>query len=180
MEYKKRNIKLFLISGIAGSGKTKTSEYIKKYYDKKDTIIISFGHYIKDYVMRISNWDGREDTKPRDLLQKIGIELIKNKIDKKLFINRIIEDIEIFSYFYDIIIVNDVRLIDEIVSLKEKYKKSISIRITRDNYDNGLTNNQKKHITETNLNDFESFDYYIKNNGDDTIKYQLNEILGRI
>ena len=77
----------------------------KNYYKDKKTIIISFGYYIKDYAKRVSDWDGREETKPRELLQQLGIELIKNKIDDKLFINRIIEDIEIFSYFYDIIIV---------------------------------------------------------------------------
>ena len=164
MKFIKRNPKLFIISGKARSGKNEISKIIEKYYNNKKVISISFGYYIKDYAKRVSDWDGREETKPRELLQQLGIELIKNKINNKLFINRILEDIEIFSYFYDIIVVNDARLIDEIEILKEKYPKSISIRVIRDNYDNKLTIDQKNHLTEIDLDNYNSFDYIIKNN----------------
>lgn len=166
MEFIKKNPKIFILSGKARSGKGEVSRIIKNYYKDKKTIIISFGYYIKDYAKRVSDWDGREETKPRELLQQLGIELIKNKIDDKLFINRIIEDIEIFSYFYDIIIVNDARLIEEIETLKEKYSNSICIRIFRNNSDNGLTIEQKNHITETSLDNYNHFNYKIKNNDD--------------
>ena len=86
MEFKKRNIKLFVLSGKARSGKDTAYELIKEYYKDKKTIDVSFGHYIKDYVKRVSDWDGREETKPRELLQNLGIELVKNQIDDKLFI----------------------------------------------------------------------------------------------
>lgn len=163
MQFIKNKVKIIILSGIARSGKNEVSKMIKKYYENKKTISISFGHYIKDYAKRVSNWDGSEDTKPRELLQQLGIELVKNKIDDKLFIRRILEDIEIFSYFYDIIVVNDARLIDEIEILKQKYPDSISIRIIRNNFDNGLTLDQKNHITETNLDNYDKFDYVINN-----------------
>ena len=178
MEFIKRDIKLFILSGKARSGKDSVAKIIKDYYKDKDTIVISFGHYIKDYVKRISNWDGDETTKPRALLQNIGIELIKNKIDNKLFINRILEDIEVFSYFYDIIIIDDVRLIDEIESLKEIFKNSISIRINRDNFDNGLTEVEKKHITETDLDNYNNFDYKLDN--DESLIEKVNNILKEV
>ena len=164
MEFIKRNPKLFIISGKARSGKNEVSKIIEKYYSNKKVITISFGHYIKDYAKRVSDWDGNEDTKPRELLQQLGIELIRNKINNKLFINRILEDIEIFAYFYDIIVVNDTRLIDEIQILKEKYPNSISIRVIRDNYDNKLTIDQKNHLTEIGLDNYNNFDYIVKNN----------------
>ena len=75
MEFVKRNPKIFILSGIARSGKDTVAKIIKDYYKEKDTIIISFGHYIKDYVKRVSDWDGSEETKPRDFLQQLGIEL---------------------------------------------------------------------------------------------------------
>ena len=178
MEFIKRDIKLFILSGKARSGKDTVANIIKDYYKDKDTIIISFGHYIKDYAKRVSNWDGDETTKPRALLQNIGIELIKNKIDNKLFINRILEDIEVFSYFYDIIIIDDVRLIDEIESLKEIFKNSISIRINRDNFDNGLTEVEKKHITETDLDNYNNFDYKLDN--DESLIEKVNNILKEV
>lgn len=166
MEFKKRKFKLFILSGKARSGKDTVAKAIENYYKDKKCITISFGHYIKDYAKRISNWDGSEDTKPRELLQQLGIELIKEKIDNKLFINRILEDIEVFSYFYDIIIVDDARLLDEIVTLKGKYENSITVRIIRNNYDNGLTDNQKHHLTEIDLDNYNKFDYEIINNND--------------
>ena len=163
MEFIKRNPKIFIISGKARSGKNEVSRIIEKYYSNKKVITISFGHYIKDYAKRVSDWDGSEETKPRELLQQLGIELIKNKINNKLFINRILEDIEIFSYFYDIIVVNDARLIDEIENLKAHYPNSISIRIVRNNYDNKLTIDQQNHLTEVGLDDYNNFDYVIYN-----------------
>ena len=96
----------------------------------------------KNYIKKIY---GNFLEKPRDILQEMGIDLIKNKIDDKLLINRIIQDILVFSYFYDIIIVSDARLVDEIESLKKIYNKSISIRINRNDFDNGLTKEQKNN-----------------------------------
>ena len=181
MEFIKRDIKLFILSGKARSGKDTVADIIKDYYADKNTITISFGHYIKDYAKRVSDWDGSENTKPRELLQQLGIELIKNKIDNKLFINRIFEDIEVFSYFYDIIIVDDVRLVDEIELLKEKFKDSITIRVLRQNYDNGLTPNQNNHLTETNLDNYTNFDYIIENNNDyESFKEEVENILRRV
>ena len=161
MEFRKRNIKLFLLSGKARSGKDTVASIIKEYYD--NSIVISFGHYIKDYAKRVSNWDGSEENKPRELLQQLGIELIKNKINDRLFINRVLEDIEVFSYFYDVIIVSDVRLIDEIESLKENYNDLISIRVNR-NIDNNLSDSEKKHKTEIDLDNYKYFDYIVENN----------------
>lgn len=178
MEFVKRNPKIFIISGKARSGKNEISKIIEKYYSNKKTITISFGHYIKDYAKRVSDWDGSEETKPRELLQQLGIELIKNKIDNRLFINRILEDIEIFSYFYDIIVASDARLVDEIETLKENYPNSISIRVIRNNYDNKLTDKQKNHLTEVDLDEYNNFDYIINN--DETLEEKVIKILNEV
>lgn len=177
MEFIKKEIKLFVISGKARSGKGEIAKIINNYYQEKKCINISFAYYLKDYVKRITNWDGREVTKPRKLLQELGIELIKNKIDSKLLIKRILQDIEVFSYFYDIIIISDARLIDEIEFIKEKYPDSISIRVIRDNYDNLLNNYEKNHITETNLDNYTDFDYTVINNNYIELKERVENIL---
>lgn len=174
MQFIKRNIKLFAISGKARSGKNEAAKIIEEYYKDKKCITISYGYYIKDYVKRITNWDGSEDTKPRELLQQLGIELVKNKINNRLFINRILDDIEVFSYFYDVIIISDVRLLDEIESLKEKYSNIISIRVNRD-IDNKLTESEKMHKTETDLDNYNGFDYIIDNDND--VKEKVIKIL---
>lgn len=178
MEFIKKDPKLFIISGKARSGKNEISKIIEKNYNNKKCITISFGHYIKDYAKRVSDWDGSEETKPRELLQQLGIELIKNKIDNKLFINRILEDIAVFSYFYDIIIVSDVRLVDEITTLKEKYPNSISIRVIRNNYDNKLTYDEKNHLTEVDLDNYNNFDYKVENN--ENLEEKIKKILSEV
>lgn len=176
MEFNKRDIKVFIISGKARSGKGEISKIIEKYYKEKKCITISFAYYLKDYVKRISGWDGSENNKPRELLQQLGIELIKNKIDNKLLINRILQDIEVFSYFYDIIIISDARLVDEVESIKTAYSDSISIRVNR-NEDNNLTLSEKNHITETGLNDYNNFDYIIDNTNYNKLMNDVENIL---
>lgn len=180
MQFINKKPKIFIIAGKARSGKDEISTIISNYYGDKKSITISFGYYIKDYAKRISNWDGKDETKPRELLQQLGIELIKNKIDDKLFIRRIIEDIEIFSYFYDIIIVNDARLIDEIITLKDKYEYSILFKVER-NIDNNLNINEKNHITEIDFENYEKYDYIIKNNGNlNDLKLTVEKILKEV
>ena len=177
--YKKRNFKLFLISGKARSGKDEVARIISNYYTDLDVITLSFGHYVKQYAKGISNWDGSEETKPRTLLQNIGIELIRDNIDDKLFIRRMIEDIEVYSYFYDVIVVNDVRLKSELYDLKDKYPNSISVRVNRLNFDNKLNNEEKNHATEIEL-DNAAFDYVINNTGDyEELIKNTNDVLGR-
>ena len=173
MEYVNRNPKIFILSGKAKSGKNYVADIISDYY--KNSIQISYAYYLKQYVKKISNWDGREETKPRDLLQSLGIDLIK-KIDKELLIRRVMEDIKVYSYFYDVIIVTDARLKEEIIIPKELFN-CITIRINGS--DNNLTDKQKNHITEIDL-DNHNFDYVIDNTNLSKTKEEILKILGGI
>ena len=68
--------------------------------------------------MEMTDWDGSEESKPRKLLQELGTDVIRNKLNKaEMFIERQLDDIEIYSYFYDAIIVPDIRLPREIDSV---------------------------------------------------------------
>lgn len=173
-------INLILISGRARNGKGLVSSIIKEELEKRGNKVceIQVMRTLKGYLKDYFGWDGSEETKPRELLQQLGIELIKNKIDNRLFINRILEDIEIFSYFYDIIVISDVRLVDEIESLKQNHPNSISIRVNRNNYDNKLTDSQKNHLTEIGLDEYSNFDYMVEN--DDNLELKVIEILSEV
>lgn len=177
MEFNKRNTKIYLLSGKAKSGKDEVSKIITNYYKDKKCISLSYSYYLKDYIKRITNWDGNNETKPRDLMQEIGIDLIKNKINKNLLINRLLEDIEFFSYFYDIIVITDARLKEEIDLPISKYSNITTIRINRENYDNMLTINQKNHITETDLDNYTNFDYIIDNSNYEDLEKRVKQIL---
>lgn len=176
MEFKKREIKLFILSGKARSGKDSVYEIIKEFYYDKKVINLAFGYYLKNYTKRIIAWDGSEETKPRTFLQNLGIELIQKKIDQNLLIRRILEDIQIFSYFYDIIVVTDARLVAEVESLKAVYPKATLIRVKRLE-ENDLLDSEKKHLTETDLDNYQGFDYEVVNDDYVSFKTEILQIL---
>lgn len=181
MEFIKKNTIIYLLSGKAKSGKNTVSKIITDYYQNKKCVSLSYSYYLKDYVKRITGWDGSEENKPRDLLQQMGIELVKNKINDQLFVNRLIEDIQIFSYFYDVIVITDARLIEEVEKPKEKFSNVITIRIDRKNKSNNLTESQKHHITETALDNYSDFDYVVDNNGTyEDLKNKIIEIIEEV
>lgn len=165
---------IFVLSGKAKSGKSLIADKVENYYKNKRCIQISYAFYLKNYVKNIYDWNGSEEDKPRELLQKIGIDLIKNKIDSNLLIRRVCEDIKVYSYFYDIIIITDARLKDEIEIPKRLFNNVVTIRIDSIYYDKKMTIEQMNHITETNLDNYDKFDYII-NDFD-----KLEEILSKI
>ncbi len=172
MQYNYKSPKIYIISGKAKSGKDKMADMIIEKNKDKKCIKLSYAYYLKQYVKKITGWDGLEETKPRKILQDFGIDFLKNKIDKYFLINRVLEDVEIYSYFYDLIIITDARLIEEIEIPKQKLKNITVIRIKGDH--NNLSIEEKNHITETNLDDYKNFDYVIDNNN---LEEELNKIL---
>ena len=117
MEIQTKNPKIFIIGGKAKHGKDTFSEYLKEVYENhnKKVIVTQLAKYIKYYAREMTGWDLSEETKPREFLQQLGTNVIRQQLKKDdLFINRMIDDIEIFSYFYDAIIISDVRLKKEI------------------------------------------------------------------
>jgi dephospho-CoA kinase len=179
MEFKKHNSKIIILTGKAQSGKNETANIIKKYLEKQNnkTIIISYAKYLKDYAKEITNWNGKESTKPREFLQQLGVELIKNKIDEDFLINRIKEDIKIYEYFFDTIIISDARFISEIEAIKTKNKIVIKI----EGKENKLTKLEKEHITEKALDNYNNYDYIIQNKTTkQELKKQIKQIMEEI
>ena len=166
MEIINKKPTIYLLSGKARNGKDTIAGFLKKFYeaDGKKVIYSRAGKYIRYCAIEMTGWDGSEETKPRDLLQELGTEVIRNKLNKKeMFIQRQLDDIEIYSYFYDAIIVPDIRLPREIDSVKEKFDNVVTIEVNRINFDSSLTGNQKKHITETAMDNYKDFDYIVTN-----------------
>ena len=166
MEIEFKNPKIYLISGKARHGKDTFSGYLKEAYEKnnKKVIVTQLSKYIKYYAREMTGWDLSEETKPREFLQQLGTDVIRVNLDKNdLFINRMKDDIEIFSYFYDAIIISDVRFKAEIDGLRSSFPELIAVNVFRPNFDNGLTEEQKKHKTEIDLDDYDKFDVKIIN-----------------
>lgn len=174
-----KEIRLYLISGKARHGKDTFSGYLNDVYKEngKKVIVTQLSKYIKYYAREMTGWNLTEEDKPRELLQTLGTSIIREKLGKDdLFIKRMIDDIEIFSCFYDAVIISDVRLKKEIDDLREVFPNLISINIFRPNFDNGLTPEQKRHKTEIDLDDYDKFNEQVINTTLEELKETAKKI----
>ena len=179
MDIKEGPTRVYLISGKARHGKDTFSGYLKEAYEEngKKVIVTQLSKYIKYYAREITGWNLTEEDKPRTLLQVLGTDIIREKLGMEdLFIKRMIDDIKIFSCFYDAIIISDVRLKKEMDDLKEAYPDAIGVNIFRPDFDNGLTEEQKKHKTEVDLDDYDKFDLRIINTTLEKLKEDARNI----
>ena len=179
MEVRNNEAKIYIVCGKARHGKTTSAELIHDYCENHNLkhIDLSYGSYIKEYAKKISNWDGSEETKPRELLQQLGTNIIREKLDDEFFIKRMIEDIKVYNFFFDVITISDARFPKEIDLIKAFFKNVKSIHIIRPNFDNGLTLEQQNHPSEIALNSYQNYDYEIIN--DSTLE-ELNEKIVKI
>ena len=130
--------------------------------------------------MLISNWDLKEDDKPRELLQDLG-ENIRMNVDKYFFINRIVEDIKVYQDYFDIVTICDARLPDELDIIKNEFDNVYKIHIIRPNYNPYNTLKEQNHPTEHALDNYQDFDYIVYNDGSlDDLKNKINNILKEI
>ena len=162
MKFEKHDIKLIILSGKAHSGKSLVADMINDYYGSK-CISISYAYYIKDYLSRMNRYSDSNKEEYRSLMQDFGIKLLHDKIDHDFLINRVCEDIEVFSYFYDVIVISDARMLPEIEIPKSLYKNVTTIRVTSNLP--GICDELKNHITEVALDKYDGYDYIIDNNG---------------
>ncbi len=160
-------MKVYLICGKARHGKDTMASYMQNYYEKvlgEKTAIMHIGNYIKHFAKDYFGWDGSEESKPRELLQRLGTDIIRNKMNKPYFFTtRLLEDIEVLKHFCQIVIIADVRLPLEIEEIKKVYNEAVVIHINRLNFESSLSKSEQKHITETALDDFCDYDYEIIN-----------------
>lgn len=165
-------MKLYLICGKADSGKNFFGDILKKKLEEegKKVCMLRITAPLYNYAMEYFNWDGEEKTKPRELLQTLGIEVIREKMNMKSFlVDRLTEDVKILDNFFDIGIITDGRLIYEFNLLKERFKDLKTIKINRENYKNDLTEKEKEHLTEKDLDNPYDYDYVVENENLDNL-----------
>ena len=161
---------LYLITGKAGSGKDYLANKLKERLD--NVVITRLSKYIKIIAIELGLWDGNEDNKPREFLQNTG-DLMR-AIDTNFLTKRILDDIKIYKELgINNVIISDVRLINEINYLKSSEYNVITIRVNSDTSNRVLTDSEKNHITETELDNYNDFDYIVDRNNIDDIVEQI-------
>ena len=84
----------------------------------------------------------------------------------------------VFRFFpeeWDYVIIPDTRFPNENDKLKDEFDVT-TVRVERPNFDNGMTDEQKNHESETALDNY-IFDYKITNNGDESIHNEVNNFI---
>jgi len=184
IEARRREPKIFIVCGLARQGKDTVGSYIREYYEKvyqQKTSILQFSYYIKDYAKQLTGWDGSEETKPRTFLQELGTDIIRKHIDDEFFAHRVVEDIQVFSFYFDVLILTDGRFEKEVMYVKHQFPSAVVIQVVRPNYESGLTSEQKQHVTELGLDGFTDYDYTIINDGSlDDLKEKVIEIVKEV
>lgn len=157
--------KIILISGKAENGKTTAANVMKKILEEKGykVVITRYAKYLKEIAKDYCGWNGEKDDAGRTLLQQLGTEIIRKKMNKPEFhVGRICEDIEVASDYVDYVIIDDVRYPNEIYYPLAKFgkEKVVTYRVERMNLNgehfiNSLSEEQQRHLSETSLDNFD-------------------------
>ena len=163
-------MKIILISGKAGSGKDTAAEimqYILNEEYGKRTLITHFGDPVKFVAEKFFGWNGKKDEAGRSLLQWIGEK--GREYCPDIWVDVIAGVLNIFGEAWDYVLIPDTRYQNEITHLRplssDKWKDPpITVRIECQSLRREMTEEQKQHISEIDLDDYH-FDWYINNDG---------------
>lgn len=174
-------MKIYLVAGKAGSGKAEIAKIIKEHYLslKHKPIITEYSKYLKLYANEILGWNG-SNPKPRKFLQDLGITIRENMGMSNMLINRMIEDIKVYSLYYDVVIISDVRYPEEIEEMKKTFKNVYSIYVVNQFGKSELSLEEQTHITETALENYGNFDVTITNDNINVLDNRVIEFIERV
>ena len=174
-------MKIILIAGKASSGKTSLGCEIVNLAKSLNlrALQTEFSKYIKMYAKEIIGYDGDPNNKPRKFLQDMGSFIRNDLEDEKFFVRRMLEDLKVYESYFDIVVISDVRLIQEIEEMKKSKYNVMSICVKNLN-DNNLNEEEKNHITEIELDGYDEFDYMINNNKEEDLVIFATQIVEQI
>lgn len=113
-------MKIILIAGKSGSGKTTLAEEILKEAQKEGKRVLKteFSKYVKLYAQEMVGYTIETKEQHRKFLQDMG-SMVRG-MDEDFFIDRMLDDFVVYeSLAYDIVVISDVRLINEIKNKEE-------------------------------------------------------------
>lgn len=165
-------MKIILISGHAQNGKDQTGIYLSDILEKEGyrVLTLHYADFLKHFLQKYLNWNGQKDSNGRTLLQKWGTDVVR-KNNPNTWVDMMISLLKGIMTEYDYIIIPDTRFPNEIERVKEIFE-TITVRIERPNFDSGLSEEQKNHISEIAL-DKTKFNVTIVNSQDLNYLYKL-------
>lgn len=157
-------MKVITISAKAMHGKDYTANVLKEKLEDMgySTLVCHYADLLKYICRQFFDWNGEKDEYGRSLLQHVGTEGVRSQ-KPDYWVDFIIDIINFFPSEWDYVIIPDTRFPNEIEKMKENFS-SIAVRVTRPNFENSLTEEQRQHLSEVALDGY-NFDYEINNDG---------------
>lgn len=153
-------MQIISISGKAQHGKDTTATFLKDALEKrgKKVLVAHYGDLVKYVCTTFLGWDGKKDTAGRTMLQLVGTDTVRSK-DPDYWVRFVLFMVDTLkdAGAWDYVLIPDCRFPNEVAG--------IHVRVTRPDFDNGLTEEQKAHLSETALDDSVP-DINICNSGD--------------
>jgi len=171
-------LRVILFSGKAESGKTSSALITKDILETQGYKVIkmAYGDEVKSTAKNIWGYNGTKDIKNRELLQWWGTDIVKKRYPT-FWIDIVINLSKCLENHFDYFLIDDVRFLDEIESWHEKSLYDIyTVRVERPNHQNKLTLDQKLHISETSLDNY-NFNNYISADSLTELEKEINEKL---
>lgn len=151
-------MKVITISGKARHGKDTAAINMKARLESEGArvLIVHFADYLKFVCEKYFGWNGEKDEAGRTLLQYYGTDVGRHANDN-MWAKIVLEFLKAYGDMFDYVIIPDTRFRDEIKLMQDNFE-TVTILVVRLGFDNGLSEEQKNHASEVDL-DFYNFDY---------------------
>ena len=155
-------MKVLGISAKAQHGKDTAAGFIKEYLESTGSrvLITHYADLVKFVCTKFFNWDGKKDEKGRTLLQYVGTDVISSQ-QPSYWVDFIISILKFFENEWDYVLIPDCRYPIEATRMAENFD-TVILRVERPNFESGLTDKQKQHVSETSMDTYH-FDAIIRN-----------------
>lgn len=168
-------MKVLCISAKAQHGKDTAAGLIKEYLESLDNrvLIIHYADLVKFVCTKFFNWDGQKDEKGRTLLQYVGTDVISSQ-QPSYWVDFVVSILKFFKDEWDYVLIPDCRYPIEVTQMGDNFETTL-LRVERPNFESGLTEKQKQHISEISMDNY-PFHAVIYNDSDlESFKEKLKQ-----
>lgn len=157
-------MKIITLSAKAEGGKDTTALQLKNQLEDMgySVLVCHYADLLKYICQRFFDWNGKKDEEGRTLLQRVGTNTVREKCPN-YWVDFIKSILKLFPDEWDFVLIPDARFPNEIQLMKEDFE-CVSLHIIRPGYENHLSEDQRRHPSETALDEFK-FDYELINPG---------------
>lgn len=149
-------MRIICISGHAQHGKDTAAQFMKEALEAcgQKVLVTHYADLLKHICKSFFGWDGEKDESGRTLLQHVGTDVIRKK-RPDFWVSFVADILTLFDNVWDYVIISDTRFPNELKYLGKKGFDVIHTRVHRYNFESPLSEEQKKHPSETALDDVE-------------------------